>query len=97
MGLHGSIFHDHQNCVLSYLRKGKSSLLICVHHFVPAFHAEYFIRLPHIAKMKEVFNTDREEFGGSGKINENIKISKRDLHSPLPLLQPKFSRSSFEQ
>ncbi len=90
-------FLDHQNCVLSYLRKGKSSMLVCVHHFTPAFHPEYFIRLPHIAKMKEVFNTDREEFGGSGKINASIKISKEGFSFALAPLATQIFEVQFEQ
>ena len=72
-------------------------MLICVHHFTPAFHSEYFIRLPHIAKMKEVFNTDREEFGGSGKINERIKISKEGFTFALAPLATQIFEVQFEQ
>jgi len=69
-------FSDQENCVISYLRKGTNCYLACVHNFTPNFHADYFIRLPNIAAISEVFNTDSLEFGGSGKINSNIEIVK---------------------
>jgi 1,4-alpha-glucan branching enzyme len=67
-------FSDSKNCVLSYLRKSSHSYLVCVHNFTPAFFSEYFIALPTLKKISEVFNSDREEFGGSGKINPNVKF-----------------------
>jgi 1,4-alpha-glucan branching enzyme len=67
-------FSDRDNSVISYLRKGASRYLVCVHNFTPNYFQNYFIRLPTVSKMKEVFNTDREEFGGSGKINEEVMI-----------------------
>lgn len=66
-------FHDAQNSVLSYLRKGTSQILVCVHHFTPSYFSNYFIRLPRLKTIREVFNTDREEFGGSGKINPTVE------------------------
>ena len=72
-------------------------MLLCVHHFVPAFHPEYFLRLPQIAKIKEVFNTDREEFGGSGKINEKLKISKEGVTLALAPLATQIFEVHFEQ
>ena len=66
-------FHDSDNSVLSYLRKGAKQTLVCVHHFTPNYFSKYFIRLPNIRTIREVFNTDREEFGGSGKINSTVE------------------------
>ena len=65
---------DLQNCVLSYLRKGGNQYLLCVHHFTPHFQPNYFIRLRNVTSIKEVMNTDRVEFGGSGKITDRIEI-----------------------
>lgn len=70
-------FSDHQNCVISYLRKKEGAYLACVHNFTPSYYGQYFIRLQNVKEIREVFNTDREEFGGSGKINnQNIAISQ---------------------
>lgn len=67
---------DAQNCVLCYLRKGTNRYLLCVHHFTPSFQPKYFIRLRNVASIKEVMNTDRVEYGGSGKITDHIEIIK---------------------
>ncbi len=68
-------FFDKQNSVISYLRKGEDSYLACVHNFTPIYVPEYFIRLTHIKRVVEVFNTDGEEYGGSGKINRTAATS----------------------
>lgn len=67
-------FHDAKNCVISYLRKGLKEHLVVVHNFTPTYFSEYFIYLRSVKEICEVFNTDREEFGGSGKINLKIDI-----------------------
>jgi 1,4-alpha-glucan branching enzyme len=67
-------FSDRYNSVISYLRKGSSRYLLVVHNFTPNFVPQYFIRLPNVASIQEVFNTDREEYWGSGKINTQVEI-----------------------
>lgn len=67
-------FSDWHNSVLSYLRKGEHCYLFCVHNFTPNFVPQYFLRLHNVASIQEVFNTDREEFWGSGKINTRVEI-----------------------
>jgi 1,4-alpha-glucan branching enzyme len=71
-------FSDRKNSVISYLRKADDSLLLCIHNFTPSYFPHYFIRLAHIERIEEVFNTDSEEYGGSGKINTIIMIEKRE-------------------
>lgn len=61
------------NSVLSYLRKSEKETLICVHNFTPNYHKNYVIRYPHQDTIYEIFNTDREEFGGSGKITQKVQ------------------------
>ena len=65
-------FSDDVNGVISYLRRGKNSTLLCVHHFTPSFIADYHLPLQGVKKMREVFSTDREEYGGSGKVNPSV-------------------------
>jgi 1,4-alpha-glucan branching enzyme len=68
-------FQDAKNSVISYLRKSRSEHLVSVHNFTPNYFSEYFIRLKGVKEVHEIFNTDREEFGGSGKINTQITAS----------------------
>jgi 1,4-alpha-glucan branching enzyme len=67
-------FSDRKNSVISYLRKGSERYLACVHNFTPTYFQNYFIRLPTLTRAEEVFNTDREEYGGSGKINAKVIV-----------------------
>lgn len=71
-------FSDTQNSVISYKRKGFSSELLCVHHFTPNFNPYYFITLPNVKSVEEVFNTDDEKYGGSGKGNHKVEIVKNE-------------------
>jgi 1,4-alpha-glucan branching enzyme len=69
-------FSDADSCVISYLRKGEfGPALAFVHHFTPEYREGYLIRLPHVKKIGEVFNTDKEEYGGSNKLNRNISVA----------------------
>lgn len=67
-------FSDRVNSVISYLRKSSSSVLLCVHNFTPTFLPSYFINLGKVRNIREVFTTDRQEYGGSGKLNGQPKI-----------------------
>lgn len=70
-------FSDVDNSVISYRRKGSSDVeLLIVHNFTPTYHPVYFITLPHVVSIKEVFCSDAEEFGGSGKHNQQIEICR---------------------
>ncbi len=71
-------FSDRTNCVISYLRKAANRALFVVHNFTPNFVPHYFIGLQNVASLKEVFNTDREEYWGSGKINNDVEIVQDD-------------------
>lgn len=67
-------FSDTQNSVISYLRKGNGEILLCVHHFTPTYHGDYYLHLENIASIQEIFNSDHSRYGGSGKINSNPQI-----------------------
>jgi 1,4-alpha-glucan branching enzyme len=71
-------FHDQINSVLSYLRKSSNSCLLCIHHFTPEFFANYHIKLTNIRRVKEVFNSDSKEYGGSGKLNLDPKVIEKE-------------------
>lgn len=63
-------FADVENSVVSYRRKGNVDYeLLCVHHFAPNYVSDYFLKIPSITSIKEVFNSDEERYGGSGKKN----------------------------
>lgn len=67
-------FYDIKNSVISYLRKGNEERLLCVHNFTPAYLPHYVIHLSHFQKIEEIFNSDDEKYGGSGKRNTHIDL-----------------------
>jgi len=75
-------FADAKNSVIAYLRKGDHGTLLCVHNFTPMYHHEYNFWLKNIASVQEVFNSDAERYGGTGKLNTNpYVICNSDGHS----------------
>ena len=73
-------FDDHENSVISYIRKGNkpSENVIVVCNFTPRTIDSYKIGLPVNGKLKEIFNSDAEKFGGSGNVNSRqITIKKK--------------------
>jgi 1,4-alpha-glucan branching enzyme len=76
-------FSDHKNSVVTYLRKSDHQILLCIHNFTPSYFEKYKISLSHVAQLKELFNTDREEYGGSGKINGQVVIEDSGLELQL--------------
>lgn len=67
-------YSDTQNSVISYLRKGEQEKLLCIHNFTPAYLPHYILHFGHFQKAEEVFNSDSESYGGSGKINYQPEI-----------------------
>jgi 1,4-alpha-glucan branching enzyme len=67
-------FHDSRNSVISYLRKGDSEELLCIHNFTPHYHGDYIVYFGRFSKVEEVFNSDHMKYGGSGKLNLHPEI-----------------------
>lgn len=71
---------DHENSVLSYIRKGKeeNDQVIVVCNLTPVQREEYNIGVPKAGTLKEIFNTDSKKFNGTGNYhNKTIKTSKQ--------------------
>ena len=71
-------FRDEKNSIISFRRKAPGSAgneeLFCVLNFTPAYHHEYIIHLRGIQAIEEVFNSDDERYGGSGKVQIGATI-----------------------
>ncbi|WP_119791107.1 1,4-alpha-glucan branching protein GlgB [Flavobacterium anhuiense] len=69
-------YSDHQNAILSYIRKGNNpdENLIVVCNFTQVVRENYRIGIPKKGKLKEIFNSDATIYGGSGV--ENSKALK---------------------
>lgn len=67
-------FNDIQNSVICYYRKGNNEKLLCIHNFTPQYHPHYIVHSHNIEQIQEIFNTDAEHYGGSGKTNSQPEI-----------------------
>jgi len=74
-------YSDHQNAILSYIRKGNSpdENVIVVCNFTQVIRVNYRIGIPKKGKLQEIFNSDAKIYGGSGV--ENSKALKIDALS----------------
>lgn len=93
-------FADIQNCVISYIRKGEKENLLCIHNFTAAFHPNYVLHFGPFQQIEEIFNSDAEKYGGSGKLNtqpekihdsNGITIGLRIMLAPLATMIFKIS------
>lgn len=69
--------HNIAQSIIAFLRRGKKpgQELVVVCNFTPVVHYDYKIGVPRPGKYKEIFNSDHEEFGGSGQLNEGFHFS----------------------
>lgn len=62
---------DYVQSIICFIRKsarvGEELIVVC--NFTPEVHNSYRIGVPELGLYQEVFNSDWEEFGGSGQVN----------------------------
>jgi len=77
--------NDSDNSIVAFLRTDKKGRAIgCVTNFTPVFHPEYRVALPMPGTLTEVFNTDREAFGGSNQYNAEVITAQEGICNGLP-------------
>lgn len=66
--------------ILVFARKAKKedNLIVVVCNFDDVDREDYKIGVPMPGKYKEIFNSDKAEFGGNGFVNPRLKQSKED-------------------
>ncbi|TDE01774.1 1,4-alpha-glucan branching protein GlgB [Flavobacterium hiemivividum] len=69
-------YSDHQNAVMSFIRKGINAKddVVVVCNFTQVVRENYRIGIPRKGKLKEVFNSDAKIYGGSG-IKNAVKLT----------------------
>ncbi len=86
-------YSDHQNAVISFIRKGNNQVddIVVVCNFTPVVREYYSIGLPKKGTLKSIFNSDDLIYGGSGIQNlietviQNIPYDSRDYSVALTL------------
>jgi 1,4-alpha-glucan branching enzyme len=96
-------FGDHEQSVISYLRKGKSAneVVLVVCNFTPMPRHSYRIGVPSGGYWRELLNSDAEMYGGSGQGNfGGVNASSEGIHGrshSLDLTLPPLSLLVFKQ
>ena len=78
--------HNIDQSIIAFIRRGKSpnNELIIVCNFTPNVYYDYKVGVPAPGTYKEIFNSDMEEFGGSGQINSANHFSIPKKWHTLP-------------
>lgn len=76
-------FSDTNNSVISYLRKGENTTLLCVHCFTPNQNPHYVLKLANVAQLEEIFNSDSSSYGGAANHNSHPKIDSDKIEIVL--------------
>jgi 1,4-alpha-glucan branching enzyme len=97
-------YSDAENSVITFIRKGNKPKdnLIIVCNLTPIPREDYRIGLPEPGKLKEVFNSDKKKFYGTGSyLNKTKTTTTNAWHSrkystvidipPLTMLAFKYS------
>ncbi len=75
---------DHQNSVMSYIRKGNKEKdnVIIVLNLTPIPREKYRIGLPKSGSLKEVFNSDANKYNGTGNYtNKKLDSNNKEWNS----------------
>ncbi len=72
---------DVDRSITSFIRWDEEGRgIVCVTNFTPAYYPDYVVGLPGYGFIKEVFNTDSAEYGGSGKGNpKSIRARRKSM------------------
>lgn len=75
--------NNHQQSIFSFIRKGKNEdeFLAIVCNFTGILYEDYRIGITALGEYREIFNSDKKEFGGVGSINKKvIKAEEKPFH-----------------
>lgn len=73
-----NISADENMLVFARHTKKREETLIVVCNFSALTYENHKIGVPYAGKYKEIFNSDKKEFGGTGAVNPRLKHSKKE-------------------
>ena len=84
-------YEDHENSVISYIRKGIDSHVVVICNMTPVVRENYRLGMPSGLEYKLLFNSDHSKYGGSSTsvkksfVPENKNWNSRDNSTALNL------------
>lgn len=77
---------NNDQSILVFMRKSKNEkdTLIFICNFTPVVYYDFRIGVPYLADYKEIFNTDKKEYGGSGQVMEDILVAEEKGYHNMP-------------
>ena len=66
--------HDHEQSIISYIRKSNDNIFVVALNFTPVKRDNYRIGVPYEGIYKEILNSDSSYYGGSN-VGNNVAIS----------------------
>ncbi|MDN3504708.1 MAG: 1,4-alpha-glucan branching protein GlgB [Rhabdochlamydiaceae bacterium] len=70
---------DSANSVIAYLRHGSEKSILVIHNFSQNRYLDYTLKLENYTASVELFNSECEEYMGSGDINESLSQEGNQL------------------
>ncbi|MGG5252646.1 1,4-alpha-glucan branching protein GlgB [Neobacillus sp. SM06] len=66
--------NNSEQSIFSFIRKGKNEkeFIAVVCNFTAVNYQDYRIGIPESGEYREIFNSDKEEFGGTGAVNKKV-------------------------
>jgi 1,4-alpha-glucan branching enzyme len=86
--------NDHQNSVLSFVRRGSSTddLVLFIANLTPVVRYQYRVGVPRAGQWRELLNSDAEQYAGSGQGNmgsvDAVNVPWHGHHQSLALTLP---------
>ncbi|MDR3561697.1 MAG: 1,4-alpha-glucan branching protein GlgB [Negativicutes bacterium] len=70
--------HDFNQSVITFMRKSTAAedFIVVVCNFTPEVRYDYRIGVPKPGSYQEIFNSDREMYGGSGQTNSGLLVAE---------------------
>ncbi|MFW6268556.1 MAG: 1,4-alpha-glucan branching protein GlgB [Bacillota bacterium] len=74
--------NNSEQSIISFLRKSNESqdLMLVVCNFTPEYYDKFQVGVPRLTEYREVFNSDLDEYGGSGKMNSSREAVRKPFH-----------------
>ena len=68
---------DRDASIITFMRRSETKEVYCICNFTPVTHDNFRMGVPHKGNYKEIFNSDKLTFGGSGI--ENLKVFSEEI------------------